>query len=64
MEKKPRVQKGFIFERYLTGHIFVPGCALYPMTRIECPDLLWTFDLVQREAFYSHQIFITFEGTL
>ena len=50
------------FFRYLNGHIFIPGCAMYPLYQIECPDLTWTFDLAEKKAFYSHQIFIRFEG--
>ena len=37
---------------------------MYPLSQIECPDLTWTFDLAEKKAFYSHQIFIRFEGTL
>ena len=36
---------------------------MYPLSQIECPDLTWTFDLAEKKAFYSHQIFIRFEGT-
>ena len=35
---------------------------MYPLSQIECPDLTWTFDLAEKKAFYSHQIFIRFEG--
>ena len=37
---------------------------MYPLSQIECPDLTWTFDLAEKKAFYSHQLFIRFEGTL
>ena len=32
------------FFRYQTGHIFIPGCGLYPITEIEIPDFYDIFD--------------------
>lgn len=50
------------FFRYNNGHLFIPGCALYPMSDIDCPDLTWIFELSRRQDFYSHQIFVRFEA--
>lgn len=55
--------KYFIFlKRYLSGHIFIPGCALYPISNIECPDMEHVFDEKFLNRSFINQIFIHFQG--
>ena len=48
--------------RYCNGHIFIPGCAKYSLSQIECPDVSYIFDLVSQKAYNSPQFFIRFQA--
>ena len=48
--------------KFENGHIFIPGYATHSLSQIDCPDLTWVFELSEKKAFFSHQIFIHFKA--